>query len=308
MPSSAQNDAPTTSSIAMPGRDAGGLVRREELRVDTERSLQLRPGAEVGPVVLVPHEEEVPVLHDVERQPVLLREPEDHRHARERQLDVDPAGELMAEPARRTRRSSRSRRVGSFEEHDVLDARRRPGGTRCSRPRRLHRRPRRPPSVIRCSSAASTAARATIRSSNASPTDLKTVMSSGDVRTLAPRTTSARSATTCSRTERALADRDAQLSGLGERRVARLDDDPGAQHRDGVELSRRGLIAADGVHVHARREQAAVEQRHVAGRARADRRPRPRRRSTSADVGAEPRSTSYRRRAPAHAQASATRR
>ena len=53
-------------------RDGRGLVGREELRVDAERSLQLRSRAEVRPVLLVANQEEVPVLHDVERQPVLL--------------------------------------------------------------------------------------------------------------------------------------------------------------------------------------------------------------------------------------------
>ena len=89
------------------------------------------------------------------------------------------------------------------------------------------------------------------------------------------------------RAERALADRDRQLSGLGERRFPRLHDDAGAQHRAGVQLPRRRLIAADGVHVHAGDEPVAVEERVAAGRACGSRLRRERRRP---DVGADPRS------------------
>ena len=180
-------------------RDTHRLVGRQELCVDTERSLQLRSGAEVGPVVLVPHEEQVPILHDVERQPVLLGEPQDHGHARQRQLDVDAAGELMPEPSGASAGRAGRDAIRAFEQNDVLD----PGGGQVVRRARAHDASaddhdvrRGHPVSSSAPLAAPTAARATIRSSNASPTDLKTVMSSGDVRTSAPCTTSARSATT----------------------------------------------------------------------------------------------------------------
>ena len=89
--------------------------------------------------------------------------------------------------------------IRAFEQNDVLD----PGGGQVVRRARAHDASaddhdvrRGHPVSSSAPLAASTAARATIRSSNASPTDLKTVMSSGDVRTSAPCTTSARSATT----------------------------------------------------------------------------------------------------------------
>ena len=124
--------------------------------------------------------------------------------------------------------------------------------------------------VGRRAHAASTAARATIRSSNANPTDLKT----RDVRRCGSHAGTAHDLGEVGdhvfRAERALADRDRQLSGFGERRFPRLDDDPCAQHRGGVQLPRRGPIAADGVHVRPGGEPIAFEERLVAGRARAD--------------------------------------
>ncbi len=117
---------------------------------------------------------------------------------------------------------------------------------------------------------ASTIARATTRSSNAIPTLLKTVRSSVERRTSAPRTASARSADHVSRFDRALGDRDRQLARFGERHLPGLDHDPPPPHGLGVELSRVGTMGSDRVHVDPGREQRAVEQRFLGGRARAD--------------------------------------
>ena len=90
--------------------------------------------------------------------------------------------------------------------------------------------------VGRLAHAASTAARATIRSSNASPTDLKTVTSDGRRSHDGTVHDLGEVGDHMILPERALADRDRQLPGLGERCFPRLDDDPGAKHRVGVQL------------------------------------------------------------------------
>ena len=81
-----------------PGAKLDRLLGRQDLGLDAQRRVQPVGGQEVAPQLLAADQEQIAVLHDVERQPVLLREPRDHRHARLGQANVDRARELEAEP------------------------------------------------------------------------------------------------------------------------------------------------------------------------------------------------------------------
>ena len=101
-----------------PRGDRGRLLGREHLHGHPHRALRVDGGEEPVPQIVAPHDEQVAVLDDVERHPVLLAEAQDHRDARPGQLDVDSAGELLAEPARASPGGARSERGGALQEHD----------------------------------------------------------------------------------------------------------------------------------------------------------------------------------------------
>ena len=105
-----------------PRRQRGRLLRREDLGLDPERRVQLVRREEVAPQGLVPHQEQVAVLRDVEGKPVLLGEPDDHRDARLRQPHVDRARELVAEaPGTRAGRTRRDV-IRALEDEDAAGA------------------------------------------------------------------------------------------------------------------------------------------------------------------------------------------
>src|SRR5207344_1003162 len=79
---------------------------------------------EVAPQLLAADQEQVAVLHDIERQPVLLCERRDHRHARLGQANVDRARELEAEPPRARPGRPRREVIGPLEHQDPSGARR----------------------------------------------------------------------------------------------------------------------------------------------------------------------------------------
>ena len=131
-----------------------------------------------------------------------------------------------------------------------------------------------PPSERLCAAShtegASTIARATARSSNAIPTLLKTVRSSGDRRTGAPRTVSARSAATSPAANAPSAMGIASSPASASATSRRLDHDPPATDRLGVQLPGIRAMGADRVHVDAGPQQGPVEHRVLRRRAGAD--------------------------------------
>ncbi len=270
MPSSAQNDAPTTSSIAMPGMMAAASSGVRSCVSTPSERCSSAPARKSAQSRSSRTRKRYPSCTTSSGSPCSSREPEDHRNARERQLDVDAARELVPEPAGARAGRAGGHAVRALEQDDVLDT----CGGQVVRRARARRRP--PPTTTTSAVAvirvpgASTAARATIRSSNASPTDLKTVMSSADVRTSAPRTTCARSATTWSRPN-APSPIGMHSSPASANAASRVSTTTRARAIATVSSSRAvGLVAPHGVDVRARRQQASVEQRHVARRARAD--------------------------------------
>ena len=129
------------------------------------RAVEVVRGHEPAPQVLVPNEEQVTVLGHVEREPVFLGEPGDHRHARLREPDVHLAGELITEAAGARPGRTRGQVIRPFEHHDAP----RPGGREVIRGARTHDAAPDDHDVRRRAHRRSTAARATIRSSNATP-------------------------------------------------------------------------------------------------------------------------------------------
>ena len=86
-----------------PGHQLRDILRSEQADVDAEAALHLGGGPERRPRIRVADQEEVAVLDHVERQPVGRAEAGDQGDAGERQLDVDPARELVPEAARAQR-------------------------------------------------------------------------------------------------------------------------------------------------------------------------------------------------------------
>ena len=106
-----------------PRRELDRLLGRQDLGLDAQRRVQPVGGQEVAPQLLAADQEQVAVLHDVERQPVLPREPRDHRHARLGQANVDRARELEAEPPGARPGRPRGEVIGSLEHQDPSGAR-----------------------------------------------------------------------------------------------------------------------------------------------------------------------------------------
>ena len=107
---------------------------------------------------------------------------------------------------------------------------------------------------------------AAARSSTARPSDLKTVSSSASARPgCEPVSTSPSSARMCSSPEAG----EQQVARLVQRRLAPVDEEAARDHRLGVELADGRHARSDGVHVRARREPLAPEDRLVRARARA---------------------------------------
>ena len=101
-----------------PRDELGGALRPQETDVDAEAPLHLGGRPESGPGRVAPDEEQVAVLDHVQRQPVGRFEPDDQRDARERQLDVHPARELVAEATRAATGGARAEGELAFEEDD----------------------------------------------------------------------------------------------------------------------------------------------------------------------------------------------
>src|SRR6185436_1603058 len=102
-----------------PRSEPASCIGLEQLGFDAERTLELVRGHEIAPEVLASDQEEVAVLRHVERDPVLLREPRDHRHAGEREPDVHLARELDAEPAGAGARRASGEPVLTLEQQHV---------------------------------------------------------------------------------------------------------------------------------------------------------------------------------------------